>query len=128
MVMSVPDDPEITLPSSPTLEEDGEVSLQGLGMYDADLSRPDGEVLSFTVWLEVVVGWLSLNHSTVSFPGCCKHYIRNGKQIWSPHGPQERPHMHDGLCRFCYNVYGKDNLLSFTPCCDSRPITCETLR
>lgn len=64
-VMSVPDYPEITLPASPTVKEDNTISIRGLGMYDADVSRPGDEDLSFTVWLEAVAGRLSLNGSTV---------------------------------------------------------------
>lgn len=65
-VMSVPDDPEITLPASPTVKEDNTLYIRGLGMYDADVSRPGDEDLSFTVWLEAVAGRLSLNGSMVS--------------------------------------------------------------
>lgn len=65
-VVSVPDTPEIVLPTNPVVEEDGELVVSGLGMYDADVSRPGDEDLLFDVWLEAVSGRLSLNGSTVS--------------------------------------------------------------
>ena len=64
-MVPVPDVPEIVLPASPTVEEDGVLSIQGLGMYDGDVSRPGNEDLLFDVWLETVSGRLSLNGSTV---------------------------------------------------------------
>lgn len=65
-VVSVPDTPEIVLPTNPAVEEDGELVVSGLGVYDADVSRPGDEDLLFDVWLEAVAGRLSLNGSTVS--------------------------------------------------------------
>lgn len=66
-VVPVPDSPEVTLPANPTVMEDNLLSLRGLGMYDADVSRPGDEGISFTVWLEAVAGRISLNNSAVSF-------------------------------------------------------------
>lgn len=66
--MSVPDTPEIVLPTNPVVEEDGTLIVSGLGMYDADVSRPGDEELLFDVWLEAVSGHLSLNGSTVRLP------------------------------------------------------------
>lgn len=66
--MSVPDIPEIVLPTNPVVEEDGVLVVSGLGMYDADVSRPGDEELLFDVWLEVVSGRLSVNRSTVRLP------------------------------------------------------------
>lgn len=65
-MVSVPDTPEIVLPTNPVVEEDGELMVSGFGMYDADISRPGDEDLLFGVWLEAVSGRLSLNGSTVS--------------------------------------------------------------
>lgn len=65
-VVSVPDTPEIVLPASPVVEEDKELIISGLGMYDADVSRPGDEDLLFNVWLEAVSGRLSVNGSMVS--------------------------------------------------------------
>lgn len=67
-MVPVPDAPEIVLPASPAVEEDGVVAIQGLGIYDADVSRPGDEDLLFDVWLEAVSGRLSLNESTVRTP------------------------------------------------------------
>lgn len=64
-VDSVPDTPEIVLPANPVVQEDGELFMSGLGMYDADVSRPGDEDLLFDVWLEAVSGRFSLNRSTV---------------------------------------------------------------
>lgn len=66
-VVSVPDAPEIVIPTSPVVEEDGELILSGLGMYDADVSRPGDEGLLFDVWLEAVSGRFSLNGTSVRF-------------------------------------------------------------
>lgn len=67
-VVSVPDTPEIVLPTNPVVEEDGMLIVSGLGMYDADVSRPGDEDLLFDIWLEAVSGHLSLNRSTVRLP------------------------------------------------------------
>lgn len=64
-VGSVPDTPEIVLPTHPVVQEDGELVVSGLGVYDADVSRPGDEDLLFDVWLEAVSGRFSLNRSTV---------------------------------------------------------------
>ncbi|CAM9734048.1 unnamed protein product [Scytosiphon promiscuus] len=64
LVLPVPDVPEIALPTSPAVKEDGRILLSGLGMYDADVSGPGAEGLLFDVWLEAVAGCLSLNGST----------------------------------------------------------------
>lgn len=64
-VLPVPDVPEIVIPTSPAVEEDGKLLLSGLGMYDADVSNPGDEGLLFDVWLEAVSGRLSLNSSAV---------------------------------------------------------------
>lgn len=64
-MVPVPDAPEIVFPANPAVEEDGVVVIQGLGIYDADVSRPGDEDLLFDVWLEAVSGRLSLNESTV---------------------------------------------------------------
>lgn len=64
-MVPVPDAPEIVLPASPAVEEDGVLAIQGLGMYDADVSRPGDKDLLFDVWLETVSGRLSLNESMV---------------------------------------------------------------
>lgn len=64
-VVSVPDAPAIVLPASPVLEEDAVLVIEGLGLYDADVSRPGDEGLLFNVWLEAVSGRLSLNSSSV---------------------------------------------------------------
>lgn len=65
-MVSVPDAPAIVLPASPVLEEDTVLVIEGLGLYDADVSRPGDEGLLFNVWLEAVSGRLSLNSSSVS--------------------------------------------------------------
>lgn len=65
-VVPIPDSPEIVLPTIPVVEEDGELIVSGLGVYDADVSRPGDEDLLFDVWLEAISGRLSLNGSTVS--------------------------------------------------------------
>lgn len=70
-MVPVADAPEITFPASPIINEDHIISIRGLGMYDADVSRPGDEGLFFTIWLEAVVGRLSLNGSTVS---PCRNY------------------------------------------------------
>lgn len=67
-MVSVPDTPEIVLPTNPVVAEDGTLILSGLGMYDADVSRPGDEELLFDIWLEAVSGHLSLNGFTVSLP------------------------------------------------------------
>lgn len=67
-MVPVPDATEIVLPASPAVEEDGVLTIQGLGMYDADVSRPGDEDLLFDVWLETVSGRLSLNESMVRPP------------------------------------------------------------
>lgn len=64
-VVPVPDSPEIVIPTSPAVEEDGKLLLRGLGMYDADVSGPIDEDLLFDVWLEAVSGRVSLNGSMV---------------------------------------------------------------
>lgn len=63
--MSVPDTPEIVLPTNPAVGEDGTLIVSGLGVYDADVSRPGDEELVFDIWLEAVSGRLWLNGSTV---------------------------------------------------------------
>ncbi|CAM9823651.1 unnamed protein product, partial [Hapterophycus canaliculatus] len=63
-VLPVPDVPEIVIPTSPAIEEDGKLLLSGLGFYDADVSRPGDEGILFDVWLEAISGRLSLNAST----------------------------------------------------------------
>lgn len=67
-VVSVPDVPEIVLPNNPVVMEKGNLVVSGLGMYDADVSRPGDEDLLFDVWLEAISGHLSLNRSTVRLP------------------------------------------------------------
>lgn len=65
-VLSVSDDPEITLPASPIIVEDGTLSIHGLSIYDADISRPDDKAFSFTMWLEASAGKISLDSVNVS--------------------------------------------------------------
>lgn len=67
-VVAVPDAPEIVFPTNSVVEEDGMLVVSGLGMYDADVSRPGDEDLLFDIWLDAVSGHLSLSISTVSLP------------------------------------------------------------
>lgn len=69
-MVSVPDVPEIVLPASPAVEEDSVLVMYGLGVYDADVSKPGDEGLLFSIWLEVVSGRLSLNESAVRRVSC----------------------------------------------------------
>ncbi|CAM9173657.1 unnamed protein product [Ascophyllum nodosum] len=62
-VVSVPDAPKIVFPGRPSLVEDSTLTIYGMEVYDADVSRPGNERILFNIWLEVTSGRLSLNGS-----------------------------------------------------------------
>ena len=61
----MPDAPKIVFPGRPSLVEDSTLTIYGMEVYDADVSRPGNERILFNIWLEVTSGRLSLNGSMV---------------------------------------------------------------
>lgn len=60
-VLSVADEPVITVPAAPSMLEDGILFVNGLSIYDGDVSAPsDGA--NFTVWLEATAGRVVLGN------------------------------------------------------------------
>lgn len=64
-VLSVPDEPVITVPAAPTMLEDGILFVNGLSIYDGDVSSPSDEA-NFTVWLETTAGKVVLGNVSLA--------------------------------------------------------------